>query len=232
MFNPYFWGYPKFNPICEKPPTLYALLNSIANFGKDENERVKIKDLASATRTTIFDFSYPLSDHVDKEKFECLILNHYMMRRIGFDTPTAFKLALNVKLNSIMDIYNKMFDMLNGWDIFSDGEITERSITENGTSKMTSQGSDYSVNDNRESDTPQGELENVRDASYVTNYQYNQNNSNTNSATNGETENSTVETVTKSPADKMKLYREFIENRESIYNMIFKELDSLFYGLV
>ena len=219
MFNSYFWCYPKFNPICEKPPTLYALMNSIANFGKEENERVKIKDLASATHETIFDFDYPLSDHIDKDKFECLILNHYMMRRIGFDTPTAFKLALNVKLNSIMDIFN-------------DGEVTERSITENGSSKMSSQGSDYSVNDNRFSDTPQNELENIRDASYVTNYGYNQTNSNTNTASNGETENSRVETVTKSPADKMKLYKEFIENRESIYNMIFKELDSLFYGLV
>ena len=32
--------------------------------------------------------------------------------------------------------------------------------------------------------------------------------------------------------DKMKIYKEFIENRKSIYTLIFEELDSLFYGLV
>lgn len=232
MFNPYFGFVPRFNPICEKPPTLYALLNSIANFGRDESELVKIKELALATHETIFNFTYPLSEHVNKTEFECLILNHYMMRRIGFDTPTAFILQLNVKLNSIMGIYNKMFDMLNGWDLFNDGEVVERSITENGSSKIDTQGSDYSVNDNRFSDTPQGKLDNIRNADYVTNYGYNQNNSNTNTSTNGETENAKTETITRSPADKIKVYKEFLNNKESIYNMIFKELDCLFYGLI
>ena len=39
---------------------------------------------------------------------------------------TAFKIALNVKLNEIMPVYNKMFDFLDGWDLFNDGEKTIR----------------------------------------------------------------------------------------------------------
>ena len=45
-------AYPDYNI----PPTLYALLNSIVNFG--EEEKTKIKDLAKVGRSTIFDFDY------------------------------------------------------------------------------------------------------------------------------------------------------------------------------
>ena len=93
-------AYPDYNI----PPTLYALLNSIVNF--DSETKTKIKDLASAGRSEIFDFTYPLSEKVEREDFEVLILNHFLMRCIGYDTLTAFKIALNVKLNEIMPIYN------------------------------------------------------------------------------------------------------------------------------
>ena len=118
IYNPLFM--PFLSPLNEKPPTVYAILNSIANFGKED--KTKIKDLASATREKIFNFTYPLSTKVDKEEFEKMILNHYMMRRIGFETVTAFQLQLNVKLNSIMPMYNKLFDMLDGWDLLNNGE--------------------------------------------------------------------------------------------------------------
>lgn len=115
---PYFW-FPPIPPICDKPPTLYSLLESIVNYGKDDKQ--KIKDLAKYGRSTIFDFDYPLSNYINKEKFETMILNHFLMRRIGFETFTAFQIQLNVKLNEIMPVYNKMFDSLENWDLFSDG---------------------------------------------------------------------------------------------------------------
>ena len=108
-----------------KPPTLYSIMNSIANF--DTEEKTKIRNLAKATHEKIFDFDYPLTEHITKEDFEVMILNNYMMRRIGYETPTAFKIAMEVKLNSIMPIYNKMFDSLENWNLFNDGEnITRR----------------------------------------------------------------------------------------------------------
>ena len=110
----------------EKPPTLYSILESIVNF--DKEDKTKIKDLAKSGRETIFNFTYPLSNKVVKEDFECMILNHFIMRRIGFETVTAFRIQLNVKLNEIMPMYNKMFDMLDGWDIFNDGEVVTRDV--------------------------------------------------------------------------------------------------------
>ena len=96
--NNYFYCLPFLPTNCDKPPTIYSILNSIVNGDKDEEDYTKIKDLADEGRSTIFNFNYPLSAHITKKDFECMILNHYMMRRIGFETVTAFRLQLNVKL--------------------------------------------------------------------------------------------------------------------------------------
>jgi hypothetical protein len=219
-------AYPDYN----LPPTLYRLLNSIVNY--DEEEQTKIKNLAAAGREDIFDFDYPLSENVDKEDFEVMILNHFLMRRIGYDTLNAFKIALNVKMNEIMPMYNKMFDMLDGWNIFNDGEITSRTVTDSGTNSLNNITTSQNTSDRRYSDTPQQQLQNVRDGKYITDYNYDTDNGSVSSSSAGTDSRSTLESITRTPSDKMKLYKEFIENKKSIMTMIFEDLDVLFYGLV
>ena len=274
----------------EKPPTLYSILESIVNF--DKEDKTKIKDLAKSGRETIFNFTYPLSNKVVKENFECMILNHFIMRRIGFETVTAFRIQLNVKLNEIMPVYNKMFDMLEDWDIFNDGEKVTREVTDSRniktTSESTTENSQNTTNDNitstdtsasntlnnnatttgqntsdnRNSDTPQNRLSEVRSGEYVDDYKYTQDNSSStdisqtigsstsstdttnntsietegqtssNSEDNTENKGNTKETIIRTPSDKLKLYQDFIENRQNIYTMIFKDLEDLFYQLV
>lgn len=222
--------YPRIPEIDDRPPTLYSLMDSIVNYGQEE--QVKIRDLASNARTTIFDFDYPLSDKVNKEEFETLILNNYLTRRIGFDTFTVWQIELEVKLNTIMPTYNKLFDALDGWDLLKDGETIARTTIDSSSNTIETQNSGYSVNDARNSDTPQEEMQSVRDGKYVSNYDYTQNNSNTNSNSSATSSGNVSESIMKSPADKIRIYKEFIKARDSIYAMIFKDLDSLFYGLV
>ena len=210
----------------DRPPTLYRIMNSMVNF--DAEEQTKIKDLPAACHDRIFDFDYPLSSHIDKDEFEILILKHFMMRRIGYETMTAFKIALDVKLNEIMPRFNKMFDMLDGWDLFNDGEVTTRTILDNGTSTMSN--TSGSVNDNKFSDTPQNRISEVQSGEYVTEYNYATGSSNSNS--NSSDTRNTSETVSKTPAEKIKIYNEFLQNKDDIYTMIFNKLDTLFYGLV
>lgn len=234
----------------DEPPTIYALLNSYVNFANDTP--AKIKDLANAGRAMFFDFEYPLATGMTKSEFECMILNHFMMRRIGYETVTAFKMALNVKLNEIMPMYNKLFESINGWNIFTDGEIMDRTasdsrnVSNTGTNSGTSNGTDSttasSTSDQRFSNTPQNALSDVRNGQYVTEYNYNQDTGSTsntaNSSTNSTTSNNTIEGgtqtehITRTPTDKMHLYTEFLKNRQNIYTMIFKDLDSLFYQIV
>ena len=234
----YPWIYPPAMPDYNLPPTIYALLESIVNFGTDE--KTKIKDLASEGRSEIFDFNYPLTTNINKEDFEVMILNHFLMRRIGYDTLTAFKIALNVKLNEIMPMYNKLFDSLEGWDLFNDGEFMQRSVldgrTITNTNSLNNITNSNNTSDRRYSDTPQNDLSNVRDGKYITDYNYDSDIGSVSSSTSGNNTTSdsgnTRETITRSPSNKIEIYKEFIQNRTSIYTMIFNDLDSLFYGLV
>lgn len=236
MMNPYLMPIliPKFPNDNPKPPTIYALLNSIVNFGKEE--QIKISELAKNGRDKFFDFNYPLSSVINKEEFECMILNHYMMRRIGFETLTAFKLQLNVKLNEIMPLYNKLFDALESWNIFNDGEVVERDLTDNRTINNTNKinSESESTSDRRFSEMPQNQLENISDGSYLTDYNLDKNNdkSNTNGESNTKDDNKVKEIIKRSPADKINIYKQFIESKNNIYSMIFKDLDNLFYQLV
>lgn len=288
MFYPMFPipFYPQLPTNCIKPPTLYALLNAIANF--DSETKTKIKDLALATHEYMFDFNYPLTNKVNKTDFEVLIIKHFLMRRIGYETFTSFKLALDVKLNEIMPFYNKMFDMLDGWDLFNDGEDVTRTLVEgrdksdtstnsntltSSNTSTNSQSTNNTINnsksennlntntsDRRFSDTPQNALSDVQNGTYVSNYNYdttndnerrntissetnvisqniinNDNISSTQSSTGsnlGRETTNTTERIIRTPADKIRIYTEFLENRKNIYSLIFRDLDPLFYGLV
>ena len=254
-YNGLYMFYPFLPPNCNKPPTIYTILESIVNPDVDLNEpapEVKIKDLAKVGRTTIFNFDYPLSSNITKEKFETMILNHFLQRRIGFETVNAFRIQLDVKLNEIMPLYNKMFDALENWEIFNDGEVTTRSGTDKRTTQNrnetsntlenTSITSTEDISDRRNSELPQNQLEDLRNGSYVTNYSYdtNTNTGNDNSQSkgtsqatnNGTDKNEYKETITRTPADKIAILKEMQENIKSIYTMIFKDLECLFYQLV
>lgn len=244
--NSYPLIYPFLPRNCDKPPTLYSILESIVNYGKDN--KTKIKDLAKVGRTKIFDFNYPLSDKISKEEFECMIINHYITRRIGFDTPTLFKIQLNVKLNEIMPIYNKMFDAINGWDIFKDGEKTTRYGTDNREINSTSntentlhnKSNSENISDRRYSNTPQNKLDNVREGKYVTEFNYDTNTAEDKSDSNGTSQNTTNtnddntynEIIEKTNANKIEILKEMQQEIKSIYSLIFNDLDDLFYSII
>ena len=236
MFNDYitnfYLGVPEIPDISFKPPKLYDLMDSIINYGKEWNERVSAPNLADACHSQIFDFSYPLTSNINKDKFEIDILNHYIMRRIGFETFTAFQIQLNNKLNEIMPKYNKMFDAFMDWEVFEDGETVTRNVADSGQSQMNSSSNGNSVSDRRYSNTPQNQLQDVQDGTYVTDYNYDQNTDATQSQTSGTDSRNTAETIKRSPADKIKVYEEYMMNVHNVMSLIYKELDLLFYSLI
>lgn len=247
MYNNYFYPFlfPCMPTMCDLPPTVYSLLESIVNYGKDE--KTKIKDLAKEGRTTFFDFDYPLTNNITKEQFETMILNKFIMRRIGYDTLTTFKIQLNVKLNSIMPLYNKMFDALENWNIFNDGEVTTETGTDERQTTNTTQNTlsnssttqSSSTSDRRNSELPQDQLENLRDGSYVGNYNYDtdtstgtdSSSSNGTATASGTDNNEYTKEIRRSPADKIAIMKEMQTNINNIYEMIFKDLECLFYQL-
>ena len=206
IYNPFYCFVP-FVPDekFQRPPLLYDLMNSIVNF--DSETHTRISDLSSVARETIFDFDYPLSENVNKEKFETLILDRFLMRRLAYETYTAWHIALRVKINEIMPYYNKLFDAMSEWNLFKDGESYEKTI--NNGAKV----------DSRYSKLPQNEIEDVQSGSYMTDYTYGQNTS------NGK------EKFEKDNSDKINTYARYLQENAKIMNLIYKDLDSLFYGL-
>ena len=233
MFSPMVPNLYKLGNDYNIPPTVYALLNSYVNFSKEEPE--KIKDLAKLGRSMFFDFEYTLSNKITKEQFETMILNHFLMRRIGYDTVTAFNIALSVKINEIMPKYNILFDALDGWEIFTSGETTARTLTDKTTTESDGSVSNAtnSTNDNRFSNTPQNKIVDVQDGKYVSEYTYNQDSatSYTTSENSGEDNKTVNEVITKTPADKIRVYTEFVKNYNNIFTMIFEDLEPLFYQI-
>ena len=249
MIYPYdYYGlfYPRIPVADMRPPTLYSILESVVNYEKEVP--TKINNLAKEGRGKIFDFDYPLTSNITKEEFECMILNHFLMRRIGFETVLSFKIQLNVKLNEIMPMFNKLFDLI--YDENGFGEITKRKgfdnrvvdNTSNTTNEMTnvSNTNHQNISDRRGSDTPQNELDNIRQGKYVTEYHYDTDNSNSEdtSTSNGTSQNKTntkdnnnyEENISK--INMLEVFSKLNEEIKNVYSMIFKELDCLFYQLV
>lgn len=198
-----------------RPPLLCDLLNSLVNFTKPENEKVKLSEIPNAAAPLVFDFEYPLSSNVDKTKFETMILKKFYTRRIGYETYTLWKMQLDVKLNEIMPVYNKLFDSMSNWNLFSDGENYTRTI--NNESETANS------NEVRNSNLPQNQIQDIKDGSYMTNY--------TKATGNGSGSSDTTETYKKDVSNKIDIYNKFLEDRNHIMTLIFKDLDSLFYGI-
>lgn len=230
MFYNFFMPYIPNN--CDKPPTVYSVLNAIVNGDKDdEDDYTKIKDLAKEGRSTIFDFYYPLTETIDREYFECMILNHYMTRRIGFQTVTNFKLHLNVKLNAIMPKYNVLFD--NYANIINGSTITKQGGENSNTNqKSSNENKTKNTTDNKYSDTPQGQINDVQDETYLTDYTLTQSDveSNGSSSSSGKNEREYQETIIEKNINEN--YLKIQERMMSVFDMIFKELDSLFFSVV
>lgn len=229
--------YPIFCQGNDLPPTLYSVIESVVNF--DKEDKTKITNLWQKARGTIFDFNYPLSENVSRETFEHNILNHYLMRRINFETVTLFRIMLENKLNEIMPKYNFMWDSIEGWEVFKAGTTTRTyrdvmtgnstnnsnsnninttsntinsknsDITENnntsttaGTSKgestLTNSSNDNSTASKSHSDTPQNNIEDVKNGEYVSQFDYDVvgSSSTLNSTNKNSDENTTTGTTT------------------------------------
>lgn len=221
-----------------RPPLLYDLMNSMTNFG--EEQQTKIKDLARASSSQIFDFDYPLSNKVDKEDFETMILNHFIDRRIAFETYTLFHIKLETKMNEIMPYYNKIFDSFDDWNLFTDGgNVTKNSTDNRSTSRSTSSQSSSTTSgtsDRRKSDMPQNNLTEIQNGQYLTNYEYDSvsgsDSSSSSGSESGTDANAYHETTVTDVSNKIEVYQRFLENRNKTMTLIFDDLESLFYGLV
>lgn len=185
--------------ICE---TLAGLTESV---GEADVEQVIANCLPQ-----LFNFNFPIFDEKYRTVLETKILRHYYNREIGLETFGLWRLKLNTKLNEIMPYYNKLYkaDLLE-FNPFHDTDLTREhkrtgdesrtedrdrsestkveannsdNVQDNGTTTVSDAGHGTSAY----SDTPQGELQNVEQALYVSEYTVN-NSTNNSTTTNNST---------------------------------------------
>ena len=164
-----------------------------SGFPVDEMASHSPDEIISASRSAVFDFSYPIYETGHKPVLETKILKHYYTREIGAETVSLWKLWLNERLNLIMPKYNKLFAAEQALldKALYNVDITGQSIREDDLTKS----SDYTRTDNlkdttdttrtdeltdtvdsttvskdKYSDTPQGTVANVDNNTYLTDY--------------------------------------------------------------
>lgn len=246
----------------EKPPTFVSILNSI--YTMEHGTKPRLLDIPTLCRTYVFDFQYPLSDAVNKTDFEENWIRHFIQRRIGTETYSAFLLELIAKMNEIMPRYNVLFDALGEkYDLFkgssytkqtTEDETTDRDKTGNKTVNDTvtmetdTDTTSNGTSDNRYSDTPQNHLDNVRNGEYVTEYTYTQSQTTDHAESDSTRTGQTRETTGENEdidrgLERTETYNGDIENRtdvllkymnesQSIYTMIYKDCDDLFFQIM
>lgn len=138
-------------------------------------------EIIAETRTKIFNFNYPIPE-LHKEDLEKKILAHYFNWEIGQETPANFLFLLHNEMVEIMPFYNKLyiasdieynpFDLLDYNEIIHGAGTNKAQNASNNSlsSNTTDNESNTYEDENKESDTPQGELSQIKQGKYMSRY--------------------------------------------------------------
>lgn len=176
----------------------------------------------------------------DKDKLAQLILDHYYMYEIGFETPALFKHQAKVAMREIMEekaplIYSAAiaYDPLVNVD-FTETFNRTSSNSGNSSSSSTSNNSGLTVN----SDTPQGQIskESILAGNYASSTGANEatssiSDSSQNSGTGTENYSKRVKGNSGVSATAQKMVQQYRENIIMINRDIIKNISSLFMGI-
>ena len=191
-----------------------------------------------------FDFGlkdYPIFDEEYRDHLNDMILKHYYMSEIGFETANLFKQYLNNKMNEIMPYYNTLYKLqkdLLETRINPNVNLTE-SYTHNVTTEGTSESNSNSTNENKNvsQNTPQGNLtqQNINNFNYADNISFGNNNSEItdSSNTSGKSIEDYIKTIQGNNGNKYS-YEILIAVKNNILSIdlkVINELEDLFMGI-
>lgn len=206
-----------------------------------------------------FDFGlndYPIFDEEYRSILNNLILNHYYMDEIGFETAELFKFYLNQKMNEIMPYYNSLyqvqkemlndsFDTIQYEEIFTSNSNNTGSSNSNSSSDTTNSSVAENNGENLFHNTSQGKtnLDEIRDGKYLTEYNQQKNKNNTTSDTfveitdntkneNNATQNSKRTIKGSNGVAKANIFETIKRNLININNQIIDDLEELFMGVL
>ncbi len=245
----------------DMPPTLYSLMESKINYDNETKVSISDLPKAFKSFLFDFDYGLNYQFKNDFEEtflthymFRRINYDTYLTFKLHLKVKLK---SIMPKYNKMLLGFSKLdFDgyketitkEISDNRIINESNTSSSNGNSSGTSSSTSSGSSSNTTDNRYSDTPEGQLTAVQNGSYMSDYTYNQatgtssdtnssNVSNTSSSNSSEekdkTDNLTSnENTIHQRFDSIEEYKKFIENANNVYEMIFKECDPLFYGIV
>lgn len=138
---------------------------------------------------------YPIFDDEYREHLNDMIIKHYYISEIGFETAELFKMQLNNRMQEIMPYYNSLYKLQK--DLLESGIDMNVNLTESYTHNVNTDGTSTSSsnsntdNKNVSQNTPQGNLtqSNINNFNYADGITFGGANSNVsdNSKTTGKT---------------------------------------------
>lgn len=86
------------------------ICESKSGFTPEQLMNKTVDEVIEASRSNVFNFTYPIYDQAYKPVLESLILNHFYVREIGQETVGLWQLFLKNRLREIMPYYNKLYE--------------------------------------------------------------------------------------------------------------------------
>jgi hypothetical protein len=179
-----------------------------------------------------------------KEKLASMIVDHYFMREIGFETPELFKHYAKVTMNEIMPRYLlKIYTQFLEYDPLSSVDYVEeytREINGEASGKSNSNSKNNASGLNINNDTPQTRInkQDLETGVYASSVNQSDTESQIEDETNTNSNSKTIEKYTHSMkgdngviVTNQYLVREFRELATSFNEEIINELNKLFMGL-
>lgn len=193
-----------------------------------------------------FDFGlkdYPIFDEDYREHLNDMILKHYYMAEIGFETASLFKQYLNNKMEEIMPYYNTLYklqtDLLNNASGIDQNVNLTETYTHNVNTEGTSASTSNSDSENKgvTQNTPQGNLvnQNINNFNYADGITMGSANSNIsdNSNTTGKTVEDYIKKIQGNNGQRY-AYEVLIEVKKNILSIdleVINQLEDLFMGI-
>lgn len=92
--------------------------------------------------------SYPIFDESYRKPLNDKIINHYLMREIGYETIDLFRMGIARKMNEIMPLYNKLYQTEMDFDPFITVDIETKNNVE-GASETQNESQSGSTTDGK-----------------------------------------------------------------------------------
>lgn len=208
------------------------LRHLVATFGQDEVESwfkdYDLKDYLSDAEIEVIEKRGTWT----KDKLARKIVNHFMMREIGFETPAYFRNRAIVVMQEIMEsklpmIYTNALE----YDMLVNEDYTETYKANDSRNDFT-KGSGSGVGFG--SDTPQGQIDKqqILSGKYVSNAQASENEQQSSGQSNGNQEYTRHVVGNHGVlATPMSLIKQYRENILQVDKDIINELESIFIGI-